>query len=124
MATALGLLALLLSGMGVYGVMAFMVTERTREMGIRAALGAEPGLVLRSVVRGAFRLALPGLVTGAVLAVGVGVLLRSILLGVSPLDPLALAGVAGAMVGMVLLGTLIPARRAASVDPAEALRYD
>jgi predicted permease len=124
LASSLGLLALLLSGMGVYGVMACTVTRRTREMGIRAALGAEPGAVLRSVLMGAFRLALPGLVVGAVLASGVAVLLRGLLLGVSPLDPVALLGVCLAIAGMVLAGTLVPARRAARIDPADALRYD
>jgi predicted permease len=124
LATGLGLLALVLSGMGVYGVMAYTVGRRTREMGIRAALGAEPGMVLRSVLAGAFRLALPGLVLGAIMAVGVGMLLRSLLLGVSPVDPAALLGVALAIVGMILAGTLAPARRAARIDPAEALRYD
>jgi ABC-type antimicrobial peptide transport system permease subunit len=104
--------------------MAFAVTRRTRELGIRVALGAEPGRVLRSVLAGAFRLALPGLAVGVLMAVGVGVLLRSLLLGVSPLDPAALAGVALAVAGMVLAGSLFPARRAASVDPAEALRHD
>ena len=124
LATGLGLLALLLSGMGVYGVMAHSVTSRTREMGIRAALGAEPGRVLRSIFLGAFRLALPGLVGGVFLSFGVAVLLRGLLLGVSPLDPVALFGVSLAMGGMVLAGTLIPARRAARIHPAEALRYD
>ncbi|MGW8264945.1 MAG: ABC transporter permease [Longimicrobiales bacterium] len=124
LAASLGLLALLLSGMGVYGVMAHTVTRRTREMGIRAALGAEPGKVLRSVLLGAFRLALPGLVGGVFLSFCVAVLLRGLLLGVSPLDPVALLGVFLAMVGMVLAGTLVPARRAARIDPAEALRYD
>ena len=124
LSSSLGLLALLLSAMGVYGIMAFAVTRRTRELGIRIALGAEPGLVLRSVVKGAFRLALPGLIAGTVLAVGVGFLLRSLLLGVSPLDPVALLGVALAVVGMVLAGAVVPACRAARIHPAEALRYD
>ncbi len=123
-ATILGLFALLLSGMGVYGVMAYSVARRTRELGIRVALGAEPGRVLRSVIMGAFRMALPGLAVGALLALGLGVLLRSLLLGVSPLDPIALVGVAFAVAGMVMAGTLIPARRASRIDPAEALRHD
>jgi predicted permease len=124
LSTSLGLLALLLSAMGVYGVMAFAVTRRTRELGIRIALGAEPGLVLRSVLAGGFRLALPGLAVGAVLAIGAAYLLRSLLLGVSPADPLALLGVAVTVAGMVTLGTLVPARRAARIHPAEALRYE
>ncbi len=123
-ATSLGLLALLLSGMGVYGVMASMVTRRTREMGIRSALGAKPGEVLALVLAGGFRLALPGLVLGLVVAVAVARLLRSLLLGVSPLDAWAFGSVALTVCAMVVVGTLVPARRASRVDPAEALRYD
>jgi predicted permease len=124
LSSSLGLLALLLSGMGVYGVMAYTVSTRRREMGIRAALGAEPMVVLRSVLAGAFRLALPGLAAGLILAVGVGFLLRSLLLGVSPTDPLALVTVLVVLTGMVVAGAFIPARRASRIDPAEALRYD
>jgi predicted permease len=124
LSSSLGLLALLLSGMGVYGVMASMVSRRRREIGIRVALGAEPGAVLKSVLGGAFRLALPGLALGIVLATGVGFLLRSLLLGVSPADPATLLGVAAAVSVMVLAGTMVPARKAVAVDPAEALRQE
>ena len=124
LSSSLGVLALFLSGMGIYGVMAHMVVRRRREMGIRAALGAEPGALLRSVLGGALRLAVPGLILGAMGAVGVGFLLRSLLLGVSPLDPLPLAAMGMLVLGMVIIGTLVPAHRAAHIDPAEALRYD
>ncbi len=124
LSTSLGLLALLLSGMGVYGVMAYSVTRRTKETGIRIALGAEPGRVLNTVLVGAFRLVLPGLLVGVVLAIGVGFLLRSLLLGVSPADPAALTLVFLALAGMVLAGSFFPARRASRIDPADALRYD
>ncbi len=124
LSTSLGILALLLSGMGVYGVMAFSVSRRTRELGIRAALGADPATVLRLVLAGAVRLAFPGILVGAILAAGVGLLLRNLLLGVSPVDPVALVAVALVVSAMVLAGTVVPARRAARVDPAEALRYD
>jgi predicted permease len=122
--TTLGLLAVLLSAMGLYGVMANTVHQRVREMGIRMAVGADPGIVLALVLRGALRLALPGLGAGVLLAGGVAVFLRSFLLGVSPVDPVALLGVALAISGMVLAGTLIPAMRAGRVDPVEALRTE
>lgn len=124
LSTVLGCMALLLSGMGVYGVMAFSVTSRTRETGIRIALGAEPDRVLRAVLRGAFRLVLPGLIAGAALAVGAGLLMRSLLLGVSPADPLAIVLVLLALAGMILAGSFFPARKASRIHPAEALRHE
>lgn len=124
LSTTLGILALILSGMGIYGVMAFSVTQRTRELGVRAALGADPRRVVGFVARWALRLALPGVVAGAILSVAVGMLLRSILLGVSPGDPLALFLVVLGVSAMIFLGTLVPARRASRIDPAEALRSD
>jgi predicted permease len=122
--TALGVLALLLSGMALFGVMANTVSRRVREMGIRMAMGASGGEVRALVLREAVRLALPGLGAGALLAVGVATLLRSFLLGLSPMDPAALVGVALAISGMVVAGTLIPALRASRVDPMEALRSE
>ena len=122
--SALGFLALLLSGMGIYGVVAHSVSRRTREIGVRMALGAERRGVLWMVVRGALRMAWPGLLVGGLLAVGLGMVLRSFLLGVSPLDPAALLGVSAVLSGMVLIATIVPARRAADVQPAEALRYE
>ena len=123
-ASILGTVALLLSAMGVYGVMAFAVAQRRREMGIRMALGAESSAVLREIVLGAFRLTWPGAAVGAILVLAVGVVLQSLLLGVSPRDPVALLGAAGAVGAMVLAGSMIPAFRAAGTDPAEALRYE
>ncbi len=86
------------------------------------ALGAEADQVVGMIVLGGLRLAAPGLAVGALLAVGLGWLLRSLLLGLSPLDPAALGGVALVLAGMVMAATAIPARRAAGVHPAEALR--
>jgi hypothetical protein len=122
--TVLGVLALLLSGLGVYGVVAHAVGQQTREIGIRMALGAGRGRVLIRVLRGGLGLALPGLGVGAVLALAVTQVMRSMLLGLSPLDPLALGGVAVALTAVVGLATWLPARRAAGVDPAVALRSD
>ncbi len=123
LASGLGLVALLLSGIGIYGVVAFSVLQRTREIGVRMALGADRGRVLREVVRDAFDLALPGLVLGVVAAVILGRLLEAFLLGVSPLDFTAFTAVGWALLGAVLVASFVPARRAARVDPSEALRY-
>jgi ABC-type antimicrobial peptide transport system permease subunit len=123
-ASSLGFVALLLSAMGVYGVMAFAMAQLTREMGIRLALSAGSGSVLRSVVLGAVRIALPGVVLGAILALAAGAVMQNFLLGVSPKEPVALLGAAVAVGTMVLAGTLIPARRAAGTDLAEALRHE
>ncbi len=122
--SALGLLALLLAGLGVYGVVAFSVAQRTREIGVRMALGAGQGRVVRQVLRAGLWLALPGLAVGALLALGASQVLRSMLLGLSPFDPVALGGVAALLIGVVGLATWLPARRAASVAPAEALRSE
>ncbi|HSG81201.1 MAG TPA: FtsX-like permease family protein [Gemmatimonadota bacterium] len=122
MAGGLGLLALLLSAIGVYGVVAFAVANRTREIGIRMALGATRPEVLATVLRDAMRLAIPGLLVGGVLAVGTAVAMRSILLGLSPLDPISFCATACALLAVVLMASLVPARRASSIDPMEALR--
>ncbi|MBW3535817.1 MAG: ABC transporter permease, partial [Gemmatimonadetes bacterium] len=120
----LGLLALLLAGLGVYGVVAHAVGQRTREMGVRMALGADRSDLLRLLVRGGIALALPGVVVGALLSVGVGSVMQSLLLGLSPADPWALGTVALLLVGVVVLASFVPARRAAGVPPMEALRHE
>ncbi|HSG49443.1 MAG TPA: FtsX-like permease family protein, partial [Longimicrobiales bacterium] len=122
--SVLGLLALLLAALGVYGVVAFAVTRRTREIGVRMALGAGRAAVVRLVLRDGLLLALPGLLVGAVGAAGVGYLLRFLLLGLSPADPVALAGVTATLVGVVVAASLIPGRRAACIEPVEALRSE
>ena len=123
-ASALGALALLLSGIGIYGVVAFTVARKTREIGIRMALGARRRDVLAGVVRGALGLALPGLGVGLVLAIAFATVIRSQLLGVSPADPLTLIGVSALLLCVVLAGSLVPARRASRTDPIQALRSD
>jgi predicted permease len=117
----LGLLALLLSAIGVYGVVAFGVATRTREIGIRMAMGATRAGVVRSVLRDAVRLALPGLGVGAVVAVGVAASMGSQLLGVSPADPTSLLVGAAVLFAVVILASWIPARRASRIQPVDAL---
>ncbi len=124
MAALFGALALLLSAIGVYGVVAFAVANRTREIGVRMALGATRENVLRKVLGDAVRLALPGLVVGGLLAVGAGFAMRSTLLGISPLDPISFGSVAGVLFFVVLVASLVPARRASGIDPLDALRCE
>jgi predicted permease len=121
---SLGLLALLLSAVGVYGIVAFTVSQRTREMGMRMALGATRWNVLTLVIAGALRFTLPGLLLGAALAIGVAQLLRAGLFGVTPLDPAAIAAVALLFLVVVTGASVAPARRAAASEPAQALRFD
>lgn len=120
--TGLGALALLLSGLGIYGVVSYSVGLRRREIGIRMALGADRRAVALRFLRGGFLLALPGLIIGGVLSLFFSRLLRALLLDLSPYDPLALGTVSALLLGMVLLAAWIPARRAARLDPAESLR--
>lgn len=124
LAGALGALALFLSALGVYGVVASMVTQRTREIGVRMALGASASRVLAGVLRGGLTLALPGLALGGAAGLLIAHLLRSLLLGLSPLDPVALAGVVALLVVVVALASLVPARRAARLHPSVAMRSE
>lgn len=122
--SALGLLALLLSGLGIYGVVSFAVARQTREIGVRMALGADGRTIVGRVLRGGMMLALPGLLLGGVASVALGGLLRSLLLDLSPHDPVALGAVSVLLLGVVMLAAGIPAARAARVDPAESLRSE
>ena len=117
-----GLVALVLAAIGLYGVTAYNVAQRTNEIGIRMALGAGRGNVVGMVLQGAFRRVLIGLVLGMPLAVGAGYLLSAQLYGVRFWDPLALGLGAAALAVCAFFAALIPARRAASVSPIEALR--
>lgn len=121
---SLGVLGLLLVGLGVYGVTAFSVAQRTREIGIRVALGAERRDVLRMVFRQGLRLAGLGVAIGLALAAAAAQLLASLLYGVSPLDPLTFGSVAAVVIAVSALATWLPARRAAAVNPLSALRQD
>jgi ABC-type antimicrobial peptide transport system permease subunit len=122
--SVLGFLALLLSGVGIYGVVAVAVSQRTREIGVRMALGAGRRRVLGLILRSGVGLAVPGLAVGALVAVAVGYLMRFLLLGLSPVDPVALLGVAGVLMAVVMAAAWAPARRASNVEPVEALRSE
>jgi predicted permease len=117
-----GIVALVLAAIGLYGVTAYSVAQRTSEIGIRMALGADRGNVVGMVLQGAFRRILAGLVIGLPLAVGAGYLLSAQLYGVRFWDPLALAAGGVSLAVCALVASLIPARRAASISPIRALR--
>ena len=117
-------LALVLACMGVYGVLAYAVAQRTREIGVRMALGARPLDVTRMVVIRGLRLALLGLAAGLGLALVLGRLLETLLYGVSPAAPVVYAATAASLLLIALLACVIPAQRAARVDPVVALRNE
>ena len=119
-----GIVALLLAAVGLYGVTAYTVNQRTNEIGVRMALGADRLKVIRLVLRGAFRRVLVGLLLGLPLAVGAGRLISAQLYGVSSWDPLALGVAAGALAICSFLAAIIPASRAASISPMQALRIE
>jgi len=116
--------ALLLAVVGLYGVVAYSVRQRTREIGVRMALGAPRASVYRLVLREAGRLIAVGLVFGLVGSVAAASLMRSLLFNVSAWDASALAGVAVVLAASALLASYLPARRAVSIDPVEALHGD
>jgi putative ABC transport system permease protein len=117
-------LAVFLSGFGLYGVLAFRVTQRTREIGVRMALGAGAGAVARLVLRRGALLALVGVAIGVAAALASVRLLGSVLYGVSGGDPLAFAYASLLMIGVALASSYLPARRATRLDPLLALRHD
>jgi ABC-type antimicrobial peptide transport system permease subunit len=118
------LTALLLAGLGIYGVISYLVSERTHEIGIRIALGAESGSILQMVLRQGLGLATAGAAVGLICALIVSHLMAGLLYGVRPTDPLTFAGGALLLIGVAVLACYIPARRAVRVDPLMALRHE
>jgi predicted permease len=117
-------IAVLLAAVGLYGVMAQSVSQRSREIGVRMALGAQSGDVLRMVLRQGAALIGAGLIAGALAALALTSLMKSLLFGVRPDDPLTFAAVAGLLLGVALVATYLPARRATRLDPVTTLRYE
>jgi putative ABC transport system permease protein len=122
--SVLSTIALLMSVMGIYGVISYGVAERTREFGIRMALGANSARISLSVVKQALALALAGLAIGSAGSLALARLMRSLLYGVGPFDPLMLIAPALLILIAATAASFIPARRAATVDPMIALRHE
>jgi putative ABC transport system permease protein len=123
-AVVLGVMALLLASVGLYGVMSFVITRRTREIGIRVALGAQPRDVVRLMLNHGLRLIVVGIVIGLAGGALISRLLSAVLVDLSPLDPIAFGSVSAFLAVVGLLSCWLPARRATKVDPLVALRYE
>jgi len=124
LAAAFGGLGTLLAAIGLYGVIAFSVARRTREIGVRMALGAQPGSVLAMVMRQGFTIVAIGLVAGGVLAAAAASALGGLLYGITPFDPIAWGLAIAAMIAAAGFANFVPARRAMRVDPMHALRTE
>ncbi|MDB4324837.1 ABC transporter permease [bacterium] len=116
--------AMLLGSIGIYGVVSYVVSQRTREIGVRMALGADRGRVGRMIVGGALAIAAAGVGVGLVAAVALTRLMTTVLFGVKATDPATFVIVVGVLMGVTALASYLPARRAASIQPTEALRYE
>jgi ABC-type antimicrobial peptide transport system permease subunit len=121
---AFGGLAALLTAAGIYGLLAYSVSGRAREFGIRAALGATPGNLLRMILKEGAAVTLPGLAAGVAVSLACARLVKSVLYRISPMDPLSLAAAGAVLSVIAVLSVWLPARRAARVDPGAALRVE
>jgi ABC-type antimicrobial peptide transport system permease subunit len=119
-----GVFGLLLGALGLYGLLAYLVSQRRREIGVRLALGAAPAAVRGQFLRHGLTLAAAGTVIGLGAALALGRFVEAILYDVAPTDPVTLAAVAAALLGVAALAAWLPARRAAAVQPLEALRAE
>ena len=122
--TGFATLALLLAGAGIYGVMAYLVVQRRREIAVRIALGARRGDVVAGIIRHSLGLAAPGILLGLVGVLATSRALRGFLYEVPPTDPVSLAGVGAAVGILAVVAALAPARRAAATDPMSTLRSE
>src|SRR5688572_11779437 len=124
MTSLFGGMGMLLAAVGLYGTIAYHVGQRTQEIGVRMALGATAGDVIRDVLARGGRFALFGIGIGIVLGAGLAQVLKAPRLGISPFDPITYAAVAGLLVAICLIASFVPARRATTVDPLIALRAE
>ena len=124
MTSGFALLALSLALVGIYGIMSYTVAQRRNEIGIRLALGARRRQVRGMVLREAGWLSVVGVLCGLAIALALGKLVRSMLYGLQPADPASLAGAAGVLIAVALIAGWLPAMRASSVEPMEALRHE
>jgi hypothetical protein len=119
-----GLLALIVAGIGIYSVMSYLIADRRREIGVRMALGASASDIVRLVLRGSLLMAVVGIAIGEVVAALLGRFAEPLLFETSPRDPAVFAGVAAVLLAVAMVATFLPARRARSVNPVEALRVE
>jgi ABC-type antimicrobial peptide transport system permease subunit len=120
----LGIVALILGTIGIYGVVSYFVRQRTREIGVRIALGAQPSRVVALMTRQVMRWTAIGLGLGMVASVGAAQLLTNLIYGITPTDPVSFAGITMVLAGAAYAACWIPARRATRIDPISALREE